>query len=188
MFIIIINDKNAKFMSKLWKIIIKKLIIIMFIFIVWHVQIDDQSKRTNQIIEITFRFHIISHLNDDWIKILSYFQTKNNNVKQFIIDFAFNEITYDFKVNDNLKMFFDLFSKNFNRLKLIKDEKIEIVMIFVNVINKTRYDLYHKIFDDSFKIDSMMYLRFHQNYTISKLFNKKLFNQKMNSFKTLKIV
>ena len=119
---------------------------------------------------------------------LSYFQTKNNNVKQFVIDFAFNEITYDFKINDNLKMFFDLSSKNFNRLKLIKREKIEIVMIFVNVINKTRYNLYYKIFDDLFKIDSMMYLRFHQNYTISKLFNKKFFNQKINFFKILKIV
>ena len=119
---------------------------------------------------------------------LSYLQTKNNNVKQFVIDFTLNEITYDFKINDNLKMFFDLSSKNFNRLKLIKREKVEIVMTFVNVINKTRYDLHYKIFDDSFKIDSMMYLRFYQNYTISKLFNKKFFNQKINFFKILKIV
>ena len=184
----IINDKNTRFMSDFWKTIIKKLDIIMLTSTTYHSQIDDQSKRINQIIEITLRFHFTTFSNVDWKQIFSYLQIESNNVKHFFIDFASNELIYDFKINDVTNMFNDLSSKNYNRLKFIKREEIESIMTFVNVISKTRYDLHHKIINNVIEIDFMIYLRFHQNYIISNLFNKKLFNQRVKSFKMLKTI
>ena len=85
-------------------------------------------------------------------------------------------------------MLFDLSSENFNRLRQIKRKEIESAMIFVNAINKTRYDLHHKVINDVFKSDFMIYLRLHQDYTISNLTNKKLSNQKIDFFKILKLI
>ena len=36
--------------------------------------------------------------------------------------------------------------------------------------------------------ESLIYLRFYQDYTILDLFNKKLFNQRVDSFKILKTI
>ena len=49
-------------------------------------------------------------------------------------------------------------------------------MIFVNAINKTRYDAHHKTIISTIKVDFLIYLRIHQKYIISNLINKKLFN------------
>ena len=49
-------------------------------------------------------------------------------------------------------------------------------MIFVNVINKTRYNIHHKTIVFVIQIDFLTYLRLYQNYIISNLINKKLFN------------
>ena len=54
---------------------------------------------------------------------LLFLQVKNNNVKHVIIDFTLNELFYDFKVNNTLKMLFDLLLKNFSCLRLIKRKK-----------------------------------------------------------------
>ena len=160
----------------------------MLTFTIWHSQTNEQFERTNQIIEIVIRFHITTHSNDDWTKILFFLQTENNNVKHVITDFAFNELIYEFKINDTFEMLSDLSSENFNRLRQIKREEIESIMIFANVINKTRYDLHHKTINDVFKSDFLIYFRFHQNYTILNLINKKLSNQKVDFFKILKSI
>ena len=85
-------------------------------------------------------------------------------------------------------MLFNLFLKNFNRLRQIKRKKIEFVMIFVNIISKARYDLHYKFINNVFKFNFIIYFRFHQNYTISNLINKKLSNQKVDFFKILKSI
>ena len=61
-------------------------------------------------------------------------------------------------------------------------------MTFVNVINKTRYNVYHKTITSTIQIDFLIYLRLHQKYIISKLINKKLFNQRINFFKIIEVV
>ena len=97
-------------MFEFWIVVFIKMKVFLLIFTVYHPQTNDQLKRINQIIKIILRFHIIAHSEDDWNEILSYLQTKSNNVKQLFIDFAFNELAYDFKINDPLDMLVDLFS------------------------------------------------------------------------------
>ena len=59
-------------------------------------------------------------------------------------------------------------------------------MTFANAINKSRYDQAYRVMKLISKF--LIYLRFHQDYTILDLFNKKLFNQRVNSFKILKTI
>ena len=83
-------------------------------------------------------------------------------------------------------MLVDLTSQNYNRFRQIKRKNVKIVMTFANAVNKTRYNKTHRIMKLTSK--SMIYLRLHQNYIISNLFNKKLFNQRIDSFKILKTI
>ena len=85
-------------------------------------------------------------------------------------------------------MLIDFSSKNYDKLRQIKREDVEVVMIFVNVVNKKRYDNKHKTLNDSLKLEFMMYLRLHQNYIIVDLSNKKLFNQRIDSFKIIEVI
>ena len=103
---------------------------------------------------------------------------------QFFTDFASNEFIYDFKINDIVEALLNLSKKDFARLRLIKREKAKTAMIFVNVVNKIKYDQFHC----SIKLQSksITYLRLHQRYTILDLSNKKLFNQRVESFKIMK--
>ena len=85
-------------------------------------------------------------------------------------------------------MLSDLSLENYSRLRLIKREEAESIMTFASAISKTRYDLHHKTISNAIEVDFMIYLRLHQSYTISDLFNKKLFNQRVEPFKVLKAV
>ena len=144
----IINNKNVKFIFDFWFVIIVSMSISILIFTIYHSQIDKQFERTNQIIEMTFRFYIIAHSNDDWTKILLYLQIENNNVKQFTTNYVFNKLTYEFKINNAINILVDFSSKNYDKLRLIKRENVEIIITFVNVINKSRYDNKHKTFEN----------------------------------------
>ena len=125
---------------------------------------------------------------NDWTNVLSYLQAESNNVKQFTIDYASNELMYDFKINDFVSMLADLLSKNYDKLRQIKFENVEVAMIFASAISKKRYDNKHKTLDSMIKSKFMMYLRLHQSYTIVDLSNKKLFNQRVDSFKIIEAV
>ena len=59
-------------------------------------------------------------------------------------------------------------------------------MTFANAISKSRYDQAHHVM--KLASESLIYLRLHQDYTIFDLFNKKLFNQRVDFFKILKTV
>ena len=83
-------------------------------------------------------------------------------------------------------MLVDLTSENYNRFRQIKRKNAETIMTFANAINKSCYDQAYR----AIKLTSefLIYLRLHQGYTISDLFNKKLFNQRVGSFKILKTI
>ena len=117
-----------------------------------------------------------------------YLQTKNNNVIYVIIDYTFNELTYKFKMRNIIKMLANLFSKNFSRLRFIKREKAKIVITFVNVLSKIKYDFYYKTIAFVIETKFIKYLRLHQKYTISNLTNKKLSNQRVDFFKIIKTI
>ena len=85
-------------------------------------------------------------------------------------------------------MLIDFSLKNYDKLKQIKRENFEIVIIFVNIVNKKRYDNKYKTSNDNFQSEFMMYLRFHQNYIIVDLSNKFFFNQRIDSIKIIETI
>ena len=56
-------------------------------------------------------------------------------------------------------MLIDLSLKNYNRLRQLKRENVENVMIFANAFNKIKYNVVHEAIN--IKIDDRIYLRLH---------------------------
>ena len=67
----------------------------------------------------------------------------------------------------------NLFKKTFNKLYLIKREKINNVITFINVVIKIKYNVKHLIF--TFKKENEIYFKLYYKYSILKLLNRKSF-------------
>ena len=61
----IIFDRDRKFLSELWTVIFSRLEVKLLYFIAYHSQIDDQSERINQMIEIALRYYMSSLSNQE---------------------------------------------------------------------------------------------------------------------------
>ena len=94
---IIIFDRNCKFLSKLWIIILNRFDVKLMYFIIYHSRIDEQFERIDQIIEIMFYYYIIVLSKFfDWFKMLEQVQRCLNNVVFITIKKISNEIIYEF--------------------------------------------------------------------------------------------
>ena len=63
----VISNKNSRFFSNFWKKVFDRLKTKLLINIVWHSQINEKSKRINQIVKVVLRYLIIMYSNIDWI-------------------------------------------------------------------------------------------------------------------------
>jgi hypothetical protein len=129
----IISNKDFKFIFEFWRIVFNKLEIKLLMSIVYHSQIDEQSKRTNQIVKIALRFFLTKNSKIDWINVASLIQVSLNNSFNVSIELSLNEITYEFKIRDTL--FF------------LITEKIENISQFkiLNLLNQTRMQNRQKV-------------------------------------------
>ncbi len=75
----IVSDRDSQFTSILWKFLCKRLSISLWLFIVYHSQINDQSEQVNQNIKRYLRF-FCSYMQNDWSKWLFMIEFVNNNV------------------------------------------------------------------------------------------------------------
>ena len=182
LFRVIIFDKNFKFVSNFWQTIFRTLNIKIFTITIYHFQTNEQFERTNQTIKIVLRYLIVDDSNVNWVKIVSSFQFDFNNASNVFIDQTLNQLKFDFLFRDFIisltKSTINLSKLNF--LRFIYREKTFDVMSFVNAQMKFRYDNRHKSL--MLKVDDMIYLRFHKNYSLLNKFIKKLNNQYVESF------
>ena len=71
---IILSDRDRKFLSNLWKAIFKILKIDFLYFTVYHSQTNENSEKINQIVEIALRHYFLSMNNStEWLDVLSRF-------------------------------------------------------------------------------------------------------------------
>ena len=180
---VIINDRNRKFVSLFWRIVFRRVNVMLLLFTTYHFQTNEQFERTNQIIEIVFRFWLSNSKNIDWREAFFYLIAINNNVVNVIIDFVSNELAYEFRINDTLAMLKNLSTKNYNRLRQVKRKSVEKTMIFVNVMRKLRYDAVH--IDLKLIVDDYAYLCLYNDYIIFDFINRKLNQQRIDFFKIL---
>ena len=193
--IVIIFDRNRKFLFDFWIAFFKRLEINLLMNTAYHSQIDDLSKRFNQIVEMTLRFLITENSNIDWIKILSTLQFRLNNSLNVVIEFTLNEVIYDFKIrevmttvvfnfqqtiDDNLFIvIFDIKSK-FETNKFQYQKKVDDVTSYVNAKIKIMYDFRHQslLLNSNDKI----FLRLHRDYNLFDNLRSKLSNHRCDFF------
>ena len=135
----IINDRDCKFLFSFWWTIFKRLNTKLLIFTVYHSQIDDQCKQTNQIVEITLHYYLTLNSDKVFIIMLLYLQSSLNNLKTFT-KYVSNEFAYDFCTNDTLSTLINLLSEDYTWIHQIYYEEAEKSLVFVNVTVKFYYD------------------------------------------------
>ena len=179
----ILNDRDRKFLFDLWKSIFRTLKINLLYFTIYHSQIDDNSEKINQTVEVVLRHYLLSMNNStEWSDVLSRFQTVLNNFSSVSTFKTANEILYEFKSNQSLNLI-----ANISKIDISK-AKIETVdAIAWNKLNhKKNYDRRHaSLF---LKEKSWTYLRMHHEYFISlfKNMTAKWFQRRIDSFKIIK--
>ena len=183
----IIFDKNKKFIFELWKAIFSRLRIKLMMIIAYHAQTNNQFKKTNQTIEIAFRFFITKNSNFEWSKMFFVLQLFFNNVINAIIDHVSNKIVFKFKSREMLtiiviKKFTTIIDvkKKFANDKFIFRKKIVDVTFFVNAKIKIYYDVKHTPL--LMKKKDYVFLKLNHDYRLSAHFNRKLFQQRCDLF------
>ncbi len=84
----IVFDQDSQFIFILWKSLCKRLSISLWLFIVYHSQIDDQSEWVNQNVKRYLRFFCL-YMQNDWFKWLFMIEFINNNVLSSVIFLIF---------------------------------------------------------------------------------------------------
>ncbi len=163
----------------------------MKLFIDYHSQIDDQTKRANQNVE-WYLWSYCSYMQDDWFIWLSMTEFINNNA----ISLSIEQSAFFLNKNFHFHMSFDLNSTEYEitqaRIQVSKAENIfkhmkwsltliKQTLARVRVTMKKQTDKHWKKM--IYKIDDMMFLN-SRNITIARS-SKKLNNKMLESFKIL---
>ncbi len=174
-----------------WKSLCLRLNIKMKLFIDYHSQIDDQTKRANQNVE-WYLWSYCSYMQDDWFIWLSMTEFINNNA----ISLSIEQSAFFLNKNFHFHMSFDLNSTEYEitqaRIQVSKAENIfkhmkwsltliKQTLARVRVTMKKQTDKHWKKM--IYKIDDMMFLN-SRNITIARS-SKKLNNKMLESFKIL---
>jgi len=184
-------DRNSQFISIVWKSLCLRLDIKMKLFIDYHSQIDDQTKRANQNVERYLRSYC-SYMQDDWFIWLSMTEFVDNNA----ISSSIEQSAFFLNKNFHSHMSFDSNSTEYKitqaRIQASKAENIfehmkwslaliKQTLARVRVTMKKQIDKHRKKM--IYKIDDMMFLN-SRNIMIARS-SKKLNDKMLESFKIL---
>ncbi len=183
-----------QFISILWKSLCKRLSISLQLFIVYHLQINDQSERVNQNIK-WYLWFFCSYMQNDWSKWLLMIKFVNNNILSsviFLIFFFMNKsfhscMNFDSDVikyestRERLQVnWVKNISEQMNKTLIFAHEAlIKIRKQMMNQANKHRKKI-------NYKIKSKMFLN-ERNIVTARSF-KKLDDQMLDSFINLNLV
>ncbi len=156
----IVSNRNSQFILTMWKSFCKWLRITANLFTVYHLKIDDQTKRVNQDVECELRIYC-NYMQNDWVKWISMMKFSDNfNIfliismisfyfnKDFHFRMSFNSDTTDYeitrewlkarKANDIVIQMKELLSFNHQQLKKMK-------LIIKAQINKHRWNIIYEV-------------------------------------------
>ena len=181
----IISNRDRKFLSNMWIVMFIKLKIKFLYSAVYHFQTNGLSKRTNQIVEIAFRFLIFTlKYSDFWFDVLSQIQRNFNNSTS--IDNFSNEIVYDFisvQVTDLTKFIdVDIFEFTLKKRRFITRQNANDVIVFDQMNAKFHYDKKHQFM--FMKQENVALIKLHKSYNIFSTISKK-YDQQFVEFFTI---
>ena len=135
----IISDRDAKFLSELWKAIFEELKVKLLYFTAYHPQTDGQSESINQRVEIAFRFFLHTIEKPElWPQIFLRIQAETNNARTSIGKTP-NEICYGFSILRPL----DLLSLKTLPDPVIARAEVKNALDFAQMNQKFYYDRSH---------------------------------------------
>ncbi len=184
----IVSDRNLQFISILWKSLCKRLSISLRLFIIYHLQINDQSERVNQNIKRYFQF-FCSYMQNDWFKWLFMIEFVDNNILFSVIFLTF------FFMNKNFhsRMSFDSDIIEYestrehlqiNRVKNISEQMNKTLIFAREALIKTQEQMMNQANKHrkkvSYEIESKMFLN-EWNIITTRSF-KKLNDKMLDSF------
>ncbi len=184
----IVSDRDSQFISILWKFLCRRLSIFLWLFIVYHFQINDQSKQVNQNIK-WYLWFFCSYMQNDWFKWLFMIEFVDNNVlssvifltfffmnKNFHSHMSFNSDIIEYEsIRERLQIdWVKNISEQMNKtLIFAREALIKAQKQMMNQVNKHRKKV-------NYKIESKMFLN-ERNIITARSF-KKLNNKMLNSF------
>jgi len=182
-------NQDSQFIFILWKFLCKWLSISLWLFIIYHSQINDQSKRVNQNVERYLRF-FCSYMQNDWFKWLLMIKFVNNNILSSVIFLIFFFMNKSFYSRMSFNSDIIEYESTHERLQIVKVKDIfnhmNKTLIFarealiktweqmMKQANKHRKEI-------NYKIESKMFLN-ERNIVTARLF-KKLDDKMLDSFK-----
>ncbi len=184
----IVSDRGLQFISILWKFLCKRLSIFLWLFIVYHLQIDDQSERVNQNVERYLRF-FCSYMQNDWFKWLLMIEFVNNNVLSsviFLIFFFMNKNFHSHMSFDPDIIEYESIRERLqiDRAKNISEQMNKTLIFAREALIKTRKQMMNQANKHrkkiNYKIESKMFLN-ERNIVTARSF-KKLNDKMLDSF------
>lgn len=179
---VILSDRDSKFLSNLWREVLKTLNVELLYSTAYHPQTDGASERTNQIAEIALRFYLAGMANNnEWLTMLPRLQAALNNSTSATTGKYPNEVVYGFRLREPV----DLTTPSSQTCR-ITDEILTITrnvartdvkdaITYAAIVMKQQYNGQHQ--RKSFKVGDMVNLRLHRGYTLPAIKNKKLQQQ-----------
>ncbi len=184
----IVFDWDSQFIFILWKFLCKRLNISLWLFIVYHFQIDDQSKQVNQNIKRYFWF-FCSYMQNDWFKWLLMIKFVNNNVLSSVIFLTFFFMNKNFhshmSFNSNIIKYESIRERlQIDQVKNISEQMNKTLIFAREALIKTQEQMMNQANKHrkkiNYKIESKMFLN-EWNIITAKSF-KKLNDKMLNSF------
>ncbi len=185
----IVSDRDSQFIFILWKFLCKRLNIFLWLFIIYHSQINDQSEWVNQNIKQYLQF-FCSYMQNDWSKWLLMIKFVDNNIlfsviflifffinKNFHSHMSFNSDIIEYEsIRERLQIDWTKnISEQMNKtLIFAREALIKTQKQMMNQANKHRKKI-------NYKIKSKMFLN-ERNIVTARLF-KKLDDKMLDSFK-----
>ena len=185
----IVFDRDSQFIFILWKFLCKWLDISLWLFIIYHSQIDDQSEWVNQNVERYLCF-FCSYMQNDWFKWLLMIKFVDNNIlfsviflilffmnKSFHSHMSFNSDIIEYESSrERLQIVRveDIFNHMNKTLIFAREALIKTRKWMMKQANKHRKKI-------NYEIKSKMFLN-ERNIVTARLF-KKLNDKMLDSFK-----
>ncbi len=190
----IVSDRDSQFISILWKFLCKWLSISLWLFIVYHSQINDQSEQVNQNIKRYLWFFCL-YMQNDWFKWLFMIKFVDNNVLFSVIFLILFFINKNFHSHMSFDSDIIEYKSTHERLQIdrIKNisEQMNKTLIFAReALIKTREQMINQANKHrkkiNYEIESRMFLN-EQNIITARFF-KKLNDKMLNSFQIVDLV
>ncbi len=190
----IVLNRDSQFIFILWKFLCKRLSINLWLFTVYHSQINDQSERVNQNVKRYLQFFCL-YMQNDWAKLLLMIEFIDNNALFsviFSISFFLNKdfhscMSFELDVSkyeSSRKRLQTTKVKNISEhmnktLKFARESLVKTWKQMMKQVNKHRKEV-------DYEVKSKMFLN-ERNIVTAKSF-KKLDDKMLNSFINLDFV